>query len=580
MTSPIEPIWAGLNLAFLPTDFPGRDQLDFGPDWVAGPGGGRACLEVGPKGAVGLSHRLAGRSVRLTSVIDPAGEDRTLVKRADLSPGRGVMCYGLGLGHYLEELAESLESDDPVWVLEARPELAAAALLSRDLSAVMNRPGFRLFVGPFDGKRPWAENENPPARVLWRPATARYFAAEYPPAERSQAALRPRNSRRRVLIFQNNYYLDRELREAAEALDFETAVWFFKRGPTASGDNYQELLGLIKSFRPDLVLTVNHLGFDDQGLMDDMFSRLKLPVASWFVDSPVFILGSSQPSPQVSAFSWDSDYLDMLKVQGFSRVHYLPLASDEKIFRPAGNVRLSRAVAFVGDSLTAATGKYLAKLGLRTDAAISSGFLGAVDRLAEDFLSRADLLPAEPDLRKLAADYDLSAGTTEIVNLAALTTWRASRLWRLKVLSALPAPCLSVAGDDNWGRLLPLKPGNMLPAVDYYRQLASFYQGSRVNLNVTSAQMKTGLNQRVFDVPAAGAFLLTDRREQLFDLFEPDQEVVTYSEPDEAHCLAIWYAENPSARHKVAEAAHQRVMGCHLYRHRLARLWDLVMASS
>ena len=577
MTNPTEPPIA----AAWPIKFPGCDELTFGPGWVAGPDGGKACLEVGPKGAVGLSHHLGDRTIRLTSAIDPAAEDRALVKRLNLTKQKGIMCFGLGLGYYLDELVASLEPQEPIWVLESRPELAAAALINRDLSEVMNRPGFRLFVGPFNGQNPWSDNETPPANVLWRPAAARHFADEYPPAGQTAAAARPAIGRRRILIFQSDYYLDRELRNAAEALGFEVAVWAFQRGLTASDENYRELLNLIKSFRPDLVLTVNHLGFDDQGLMDDLFSRLKLPVASWFVDSPVFILGAARPSPQVAAFSWDSDYLEMLRTHGFSQVHYLPLASDESIFKPAqskGSPR--RPVAFVGDSLTAATTKYLRKIGLRPSDAKAVKLLAAADRLAEKFLQNTDLLPDKNYLAAMADDCEISAGPAEIINLAALTTWRASRLWRLKILSALPADSLNVAGDDNWAQLLPVKPENLWPTVDYYQQLASFYQASQVNLNITSAQMKTGLNQRVFDVPAAGAFLLTDKREQLFELFEPGREVITYADPAEARHLADWYLKNPAAGKKIAEAAHQRVMRCHLYRHRLTRLWNLIMGTS
>lgn len=561
---------ARLRPGGLPADFPGRARLELGPDRVIGPGGAAAILEPGPRGLAGLCHQEAGRTIRLTSALDPAAEDRALVERMSLDPRAGLLCLGLGLGYHLEELARRLDPAAPLWVLESRPELAACALLARDLSALFRRPGFRLFIGPFDGP-PWGDEESPPSQILWRPATRRHFAPDYPPAETGPSP-RPRPAARRLLLFQSGYFLDRELRNAAAELGLDTSVWNFRRGPQASGDNFKELLELIKTFRPGLILTVNHLGFDAEGLMDDLFTRLNLPVASWFVDSPAFILGPNRPSPLVRAFSWDRDYLATLRDQGFQRVSYLPLASDQKFFQPSAVSKPGRALAFVGDSMSSATAKYLGRLGLEPNGNGAAAFLSAVDQLAADFLNDRDLLPPAAGLQDLARRFNLSAEAEKLNDLAALVTWRASRIRRRQVLSALPPAGLTVAGDSNWRQLLKLPAGNLLPPLDYYRELGPFYQGSQVNLNITSAQMKTGLNQRVFDVPAAGAFLLTDRREQLFDLFEPEREVVTYRDPAEARELAGWYLGHPAARDKIVRAARRRVLDQHLYRHRLAQL--------
>ncbi|MDR3039005.1 MAG: glycosyltransferase [Candidatus Adiutrix sp.] len=541
--------------------------LSWDESGVTGPDGSRAFLAPGPAGAFGLGYRAGGRTVRLTSALDPAAEDRRLVEGLTLKNGEGVLCFGLGLGYHLEELHRRLDPAAPLWVLESRPALAAAAVLRRALAPLFARPGFKLFVGPFGSGLPPGR----PAKILWRPATRRYFAAEYPKGSAADPAGRPRRRPRRLLLFQSGYYLERELGNAARALGLETAAWRFPRTLTGRGESFRELLKLIKNFRPDLALTVNHLGFDAEGLMDDLFSRLSLPAASWFVDSPVFILGSGAPGPLVSAFSWDRDYLDFLRRRGFNRVVHLPLAADENFFRPAA-ASPRRPVAFVGDSLTAATDKYLLKLGVAAGGENRERFLAEVDRQAEAFLKSPALLPDPEPLVRLAEIFNLTDQANRLTDFQALVTWRAGRLWRLAVLAGQSPGLLHAAGDPGWGPLLRLPPGRLTPPLDYYADLAPYYQTSAVNLNITSAQMKTGLNQRVFDVPAAGAFLLTDRREQLFELFRDGEEVVTYQSPAEAAHLAAWYAARPEARRKIARAARARVLGGHLYRHRLAAL--------
>lgn len=516
-------------------------------------GGAAATLEPGPNGHYGLSLTENSRTLRLTSAINPAAEDKRLVEKFSFDPAKGVLCLGLGLGYYVEELAGRMSPDAPLWVMESRPELAAAALMRRDFSKLMARGGFRLLIGPFDRVPPDA-----PTQVLTRPAVLRHFRSEYP--QLAEAA--PKKRIKKILVFQSDYYLDRELAGTLTAMGLDVAAWHFKRGESAQGGNYNELLKIIRDFRPDMALTVNHLGFDAGGVMDDLFNRLSLPVASWFVDSPLFILGDTKPGPAATLFTWDSDYLEPLRSKGFHNVHYLPLAADDRFFHPYRLAKPERDIAFVGDTLTAASLKYLGKLHL------SENVLERADAAAVEFLGASALMP---DVRALMETLRLPPGSETELDLAALVTWRASRRWRLDVLSALPKNRLTLAGDDKWPGLLG-QYAHSLPALDYYTELPTFYRASRVNINITSAQMKSGLNQRVFDVPASGAFLLTDSRAQLAALFEPGREVVTYSSPIEAAELAGWYLDNPAARDTIVNAAYKAVKSRHLYRHRLAEM--------
>lgn len=534
-----------------------------------------ARLEPGPKGRYGLSYAVAGRNLRLASVFDPEAEDRALVKKADFDPSCGVICFGLGLGYYLEELNRLLEPEAPIWVLEARPELAACALQRPQVRNLLKRPGFKLFVGPFQGS-PWADDP-PPTQQLWRPVTARHFADEYPVTFRNERrpALRPKLFQR-LLLFQGGYFLDREIQNAAAELGLETAAWNFQRRLAGDGREFSDLLNLVKRFRPEMILTVNHLGFDAEGLLEDAFTRLNLPVATWFVDSPVFILKDYRPGPLVSAFTWDSDYRGWLEQKGFGAVHYLPLAADNTFFKPSAAVSAGAfKVSFVGDSLTEATEKYLKKIFPPTGLA-PNDFMASVDLAAEKFLCDPTLLPGPELLNSIARKVNIYWSGERFNDLAALITWRASRIKRLKTLAAFNPQILTVAGDEHWRELLKLPQGAWRPPVDYYAGLADFYRRSRVNLNITSGQMKSGLNQRVFDVPACGAFLLSDNQGQLPGLFEPGREALIYQDPDEAVSLSNWYKEHDRQREKIAAAAHKRVLARHLYRHRLREILELM----
>lgn len=52
--------------------------------------------------------------------------------------------------------------------------------------------------------------------------------------------------------------------------------------------------------------------------------------------------------------------------------------------------------------------------------------------------------------------------------------------------------------------------------------------GTAINVNQTSLQMRDAVNQRVFDCPAAGGFVITDNQPDLHEYFDVTREMVTY----------------------------------------------------
>jgi len=108
--------------------------------------------------------------------------------------------------------------------------------------------------------------------------------------------------------------------------------------------------------------------------------------------------------------------------------------------------------------------------------------------------------------------------------------------------------------------------------VDYGEKLSQVYEQSAINLNATSLQMQTAVNQRVFDVPASGGFILTDAQEDALLHFEHGKELVTYQSPEELKDKVDYYLNNETCRLKIIEAGHRRVLASHTYKHRLVEL--------
>jgi spore maturation protein CgeB len=92
-----------------------------------------------------------------------------------------------------------------------------------------------------------------------------------------------------------------------------------------------------------------------------------------------------------------------------------------------------------------------------------------------------------------------------------------------------------------------------------------------LNSHIDMAGREAG-NMRLFEATGVGAFLLTDFKDNLHTLFEPDREVAVWRSID--NCLsAIGRAlRDESDRAAIARAGHARTMAQHTYRHRASEI--------
>jgi spore maturation protein CgeB len=137
----------------------------------------------------------------------------------------------------------------------------------------------------------------------------------------------------RVVLLDSGYFTVRECRKGLEQLGHK--VFTIAPGP----DFIKRLLSLLVEARPDFLLAINHLGFDEEGKLTGLLTELKLPFASWYVDSPTYILygGEVNCSPYCAVFCWERSYLGPVEEMGFHSPTFLPLATDPEIFSPGGN---------------------------------------------------------------------------------------------------------------------------------------------------------------------------------------------------------------------------------------------------
>ncbi len=286
------------------------------------------------------------------------------------------------------------------------------------------------------------------------------------------------------------------------------------------------------------------------------------------MDSPNLIVRAFDRniSPYVSLFLWDRGYIKDMEDVGFESVTYLPLATDETVFKSLKNRRKRSShyqcdVAFVGNSRVVPALEKLEK--------VPGELHSLVEKLS--LLLNSTRMPFDALLATLGKE-ELSLldslSVQERLDFEAAILWRATLLYRLSCVGLLKDFHPRIHGDAAWKKLLG-EGYTFGPPLNYYNELPAFYNACRINFNATSLQMIGAVNQRVFDVPACGAFLLTDQQYAIEELFDVGKEVMNRDEIPE---LVRFYLRNPKEREIIARRGRERILKEHTYKHRLGRM--------
>ena len=93
-------------------------------------------------------------------------------------------------------------------------------------------------------------------------------------------------------------------------------------------------------------------------------------------------------------------------------------------------------------------------------------------------------------------------------------------------------------------------------------ELLRVYNGSKIVLNITNwdPARYVALNQRVFDVPATGAFLLTDYSPELEEHFRLGEEIVCYRDVAELRDKARYYLAHDAEREAIARRGYEKAL--------------------
>lgn len=305
---------------------------------------------------------------------------------------------------------------------------------------------------------------------------------------------------------------------------------------------------------------------------------------AWVFDSPHLNLYTdcAQGSYQyVSVF--DRRQYERMKDFGLKHLYYMPLGADVRSFGAAliteeDEKKYAADVAFVG--------RLYDKRGYeKLFDEQSSHLKEEFDQIAESCGCRWDGSPTVFDRmsdelvqhiagRENSQNWAHQMGERfycETINLAG----RCNEIERITILNKLAERFQVTLYSDETPKDM-LRGVIIKPWVEYGEEMPKVFHISKINLNITSRSIESGIPQRVWDIMAVGGFCLTNYQEELDEYFVEGLDLEIYRDLDELMEKTAYYLEHEDKRIRIAMNGYKKVRELHTYDHRLQEMFRYI----
>lgn len=345
----------------------------------------------------------------------------------------------------------------------------------------------------------------------------------------------------------------------------------------------------IRGTHYDMVFTVNYFP-----LISNVCERTGVKYVSWTCDNPLISMYHESVFHACNyIFTFDkTNYLEF-RGMGVKHIWYLPLAVDTermdallgvpeevgrwKVAQDPEMQKYRGDVAFVGslyerntyDKLKIVLPDYL------------KGYLEAVMQ-AQMSVSGANIIEEmlTPDILEQLQQYfklDKSEDSFSDLGLIFSTTvlgFKIAAMQRKRGLIALSKQVpVSIYTNSNTKELIRV---DYRGSVDYWTQMPKVFRMSRINLNFTIPNIKTGLPLRMWDIMGAGGFLMTNFQAELPEIFVEDRDFVCFDGEKDLVEKSLYYLSHEKEREAIAMHGYEKVKKMHSYRIRLQQMLDIV----
>ena len=330
----------------------------------------------------------------------------------------------------------------------------------------------------------------------------------------------------------------------------------------------------------DMVFTVNYFA-----VISNICQELGIKYVCWTCDNPLISMyHESVFHPCNYIFTFDkTNYLEF-KGMGVEHIWYLPLAVDTKrldalLDGECGQNKGIYAgdVAFVGslyernsyDKLKNRLSPYLQGY---FDAVMEAQLNISGANIVEPMLT-AEILEQLQEYFKL----EKSEGSFSDIGLIFQTTvlgFKIAEVQRRRALIELSKNFnVNIFSNSDASDLMRVR---YMGSVDYWSELPKVFHESKINLNFTIPNIKSGIPLRVWDVLGARGFLLTNYQAEIPLYFKEGEDLVCFDGIEDLKEKTAYYLVHESERKEIACNGYEKVRQYHSYVNRIQEILRVI----
>ncbi len=312
-----------------------------------------------------------------------------------------------------------------------------------------------------------------------------------------------------------------------------------------------------------------------------------IPYLSWVYDCPQYTLLSKTLSNSCNyIFCFDREYAEYLASLGAQHCFHYPLAGDADWYERAkelGKVRDVKAQSAPSDVAVCGTideSSYICDISFVGNlyngeknrfrqAKLSPYAAGVAEGIIESQLLIygtnfvVEALP-EAVVGEMAEGYKLSLGAEYNYDVRGLVAdvlnMEVSAREREQVLSVVAEICpVRLYTGSDLPKILADKQLEVRDYADYQSEVPLIFHNSKINLNITSKTIISGIPQRIFDILSCGGFCLTNYQPEVAEYFADGEEVVMYTDMADLTDKVKYYLEHDEERKQIAGNGYRKV---------------------
>ncbi len=381
----------------------------------------------------------------------------------------------------------------------------------------------------------------------------------------------------KILFYKWQVFNQSDIKNAFEQAG--CSVSFYEEdSETRKSTDLRLLTDVIKEY--DLVFSVNYFS-----RLSDACMLAKRKYAAWTVDSPMISMyHKSVFNPCNYLFIFDKFCYLQFKQMGVKNIFYLPLAADAKRIEflieqtPVSDLKKFESdISFVGgmyhknsyDAIYDSLPDYLKGY---FDAAMQA----QLDIFGENIFDRllsVDILQKLSDCVQFQNEPD-SFSDLKLIFTNTFLGFKMAQIERIECLNMLAKNFnVDLYTDKSHDALHNI---NIRGTVDYNIDMPKVFNQSKINMNFTIRNIRSGLPLRIWDILAAGGFLLTNFQAEIPYFFENQKDIVYYENLYDMQKKAEYYLAHDDERMMIAANGHKKVNEFHSYHQRIAAILSAI----